>query len=509
VPLTPTATGTPQPPYPQATIAPNPARSGQRVTLNGRPSYGSSPLHWSQAGGDVALQIEDPDSSAASFVAPDVAEVTVVQLRLEIASAFPSSVTYDVTIVPMDTILVTLGSATGPPGGSALVDITLQPLGLSVASLQNELGFSAAAAVADRGDGTPDCAPAAELSIDSASFTFLPSGCIPGQTCSGVRATVEGLGPIADRAVVYRCRVAFTTELADSCEHALTCAGGTAAAADGGALRLSCSDGILTAFYNGPPLSFDFHAEPPEPAIGDMVRVTFSVTGGGGIPYYSLSGAAPFLSGETMQHSNMLGDATFMLHADCPGTARLQLSVNYETTGGCPGFPIFYFRFETSPAFALPIPDPNGYRVSGRVAEFPDGCEGATPGLTVVLEPLGWTAQTALGGGDFAFEGVPPGDYTLRVPTGCNPFGCWPQQAIHVGNEDVSVALCPVRQTVACPGDCDGNRTVAIDELVIAVGKSLGEVPLTDCPSVDANGDGDVRIDELIDAVVAALHGCP
>ena len=39
-------------------------------------------------------------------------------------------------------------------------------------------------------------------------------------------------------------------------------------------------------------------------------------------------------------------------------------------------------------------------------------------GVTVVLEPLGWTTQTsidAIDGGRFVFEHVPPGDYTVRV----------------------------------------------------------------------------------------------
>lgn len=81
--------------------------------------------------------------------------------------------------------------------------------------------------------------------------------------------------------------------------------------------------------------------------------------------------------------------------------------------------------------------------VHGRVAEFPLGCQGAQRGVTVVLEPLGWTTPTSLEDGSFRFEQVPPGDYTLRVDY-CNPFGCWPEEAITVASGDVHEVLCPV-----------------------------------------------------------------
>ncbi len=61
----------------------------------------------------------------------------------------------------------------------------------------------------------------------------------------------------------------------------------------------------------------------------------------------------------------------------------------------------------------------------------------------------------------------------------------------------------------ACPGDCDANGAVTIDELVTGVGQALGDPPVTACPAFDLNADGAVTIDELIGAVNAALNGCP
>jgi dienelactone hydrolase len=66
-----------------------------------------------------------------------------------------------------------------------------------------------------------------------------------------------------------------------------------------------------------------------------------------------------------------------------------------------------------------------------------------------------------------------------------------------------------------CPGDCDGNGTVTIDELVAGVDLSLGLSPAGGaaappaCMAFDRNGDSKVTIDELVRAVKAALNGCP
>ena len=59
-----------------------------------------------------------------------------------------------------------------------------------------------------------------------------------------------------------------------------------------------------------------------------------------------------------------------------------------------------------------------------------------------------------------------------------------------------------------CVGDCDGDCSVGISELIRGVGVSLGNLPLSSCSALDANGDGSVSISELIRAVNNALNGC-
>lgn len=60
-----------------------------------------------------------------------------------------------------------------------------------------------------------------------------------------------------------------------------------------------------------------------------------------------------------------------------------------------------------------------------------------------------------------------------------------------------------------CPGDCDGNGSVAINELIRGVNIALGIFEVSNCSAMDVNNDGRVTINELIQAVNAALTGCP
>ena len=59
----------------------------------------------------------------------------------------------------------------------------------------------------------------------------------------------------------------------------------------------------------------------------------------------------------------------------------------------------------------------------------------------------------------------------------------------------------------ACAGDCDGDGTVTVAELIGGVASALGSA--APCAALDADGDGVARIDELVAAVNAALAGCP
>ena len=69
------------------------------------------------------------------------------------------------------------------------------------------------------------------------------------------------------------------------------------------------------------------------------------------------------------------------------------------------------------------------------------------------------------------------------------------------------LALAPVSASVRCPGDLDGDRIVAIDELLAIVAEAIGETATTVRGDLDA--DGRVSVDEVVSAVRAAQRGCP
>jgi hypothetical protein len=60
----------------------------------------------------------------------------------------------------------------------------------------------------------------------------------------------------------------------------------------------------------------------------------------------------------------------------------------------------------------------------------------------------------------------------------------------------------------ACPGDCDGDGMVTVEEVVLGTNVGLDLLPLGRCTAMDANGDGLVMVNELIAAVLAGLVGC-
>jgi hypothetical protein len=60
-----------------------------------------------------------------------------------------------------------------------------------------------------------------------------------------------------------------------------------------------------------------------------------------------------------------------------------------------------------------------------------------------------------------------------------------------------------------CPGDCDRDDAVTVDELLVGIGIALDEVSLLECAAIDRNEDGHAGIEELAAAVNAAVKGCP
>jgi DNA-binding beta-propeller fold protein YncE len=59
-----------------------------------------------------------------------------------------------------------------------------------------------------------------------------------------------------------------------------------------------------------------------------------------------------------------------------------------------------------------------------------------------------------------------------------------------------------------CPGDCNGDGEVTVDELLLGVKLVLGSAAEETCPGLDRNFDNQITVDEILVAVNALLIGC-
>ena len=60
-----------------------------------------------------------------------------------------------------------------------------------------------------------------------------------------------------------------------------------------------------------------------------------------------------------------------------------------------------------------------------------------------------------------------------------------------------------------CPGDCDGQGNVSIDEVLSGINIALGTAPIEQCEAADRGADGQVTVDDLVEVVGMAISGCP
>jgi pimeloyl-ACP methyl ester carboxylesterase len=72
----------------------------------------------------------------------------------------------------------------------------------------------------------------------------------------------------------------------------------------------------------------------------------------------------------------------------------------------------------------------------------------------------------------------------------------------------VTVLFSAAGAALACPGDCDGDGAVTVDELIRGVALALGE-ETGRCSTFDGNGDEAVTIDEVMAGIATSLSSCP
>lgn len=60
----------------------------------------------------------------------------------------------------------------------------------------------------------------------------------------------------------------------------------------------------------------------------------------------------------------------------------------------------------------------------------------------------------------------------------------------------------------ACAGDCNGDRQVTVNELIVMVNVALEATPASQCEAGDVNGDGKITVEEIVAAADNAISGC-
>jgi len=109
---------------------------------------------------------------------------------------------------PHSTAAVVVGSVSSGAGTRVSVPVTLTTRGAAIAAVQNDLHFDRHTPVVAGANGRPDCHVNAAIDKTATSFSFLPTGCTPSLTCTGIRAlvlAVDNTDPIADGALLYTC----------------------------------------------------------------------------------------------------------------------------------------------------------------------------------------------------------------------------------------------------------------------------------------------------------------
>jgi len=156
-----------------------------------------------------------------------------------------------------------------------------------------------------------------------------------------------------------------------------------------------------------------------------------------------------------------------------------------------------------------------GNAISFSVASFPEGLAVADfngDGKQDIATSSNFEDKVSvlLGGGDGSF--MPAQDFNV----GAAPFGIAAgnlnddskADLVTTNQDDGTVSVLINATPAACAGDCDGNGSVDVTEIIKMVNIALGTAPVTDCEAGDTGGDGTIDVTEIITAVNHALTTC-
>ena len=172
-----------------------------------------------------------------------IADLTRATRALGGCSSAPPVVAPLAAVTP---VVIQIGSASGLPGQTVSIDVTLDTAGQSVAAAENDIAFDPLARIAALPNGNPDCAVNPAINKSATVFAFEPPGCA-GQACTSIRALVlafDNVAPIPDGSVLYTCNIAISASAPDGLYPLLSSNEG-AADPNGSAISAVGVDGIV------------------------------------------------------------------------------------------------------------------------------------------------------------------------------------------------------------------------------------------------------------------------
>lgn len=364
-------------------------------------------------------------------------------------------------------VTIDAGTANGEPGETVTVSVSLLAEGATVIATQNRIDFSREAHVAAKLNGQPDCSVNPEINKEATGFRFLPLGCDPAADCTGVRVFVlsfDNLDPIPD-GLLYTCQVKIDAAAPDGTQPLALAELG--ASAPGGVLLAAGGD-------DGAVIVLDL--------IDVRVR---------------LSDASGTAGGETAVK------ATLDFVDEGMAVDDVQLDVGFDpaaspvapTSGGAPAC----------------VANEGIGRETSAFGFLPDGCDPTSTctGVRATISTDSNPTPIPLGADLFActLRLLSEGTHALTAANpASNEADGAPLLTEAVG---ATVTVEPAPPPPPCAGDCNDDRVVAINELLIGVNINIGVSAVDACPAFDTDDDGQVLVSELIQAVNAALNGCP
>ncbi len=472
---TPTLTPTSNRPRPVARgrANPNPARSGETVTLDGSESTGAiRSAEWVQSCGGPKVELASSDGLYATFVVPPVSQETTLTFTLTLTSYGSTSgdrTEVDVTVLPPATV-----TPAPRPKRFAFVAssdfCSVWGIDLATNTVYATIRVGAgpnAVAIAPDGQSAYVANGSGTVSvIDTATSTV--STTIAVDSPSGIAVAPDG-------------KQVYVTSSGSSSVSVIDTS--TQAVVDVIALLPRTADPLQIAFT--PSGEFAYVTTPGFPEA-QSVSVINTATN-------ALVTIIPFPQGAFPEGISVTADGRFALVTNSvdDSLSVIDTTTNTITT--------------TVPVGHSPV----------SVAVSPNGAFAYVANLisdtmSVVDIPAHEVSATVPVASPAGVAIAPDGRYAYVSNLGLDTVSVVDTQthamvtAIPVGNMPRGIAIGP-----GCAGDCNASGDVTIDELILMVSIALGNADVSACPIADADDSGTISVDRIVAAVNSALAGCP